>query len=90
MQYSIELLDEALNVAKTLGYRIRQEWLDGQGGGLCEFGGKLWFFLDLSQTSTEQLASILEVLRDEPRLAQVRLSTPLVNLLLGPLRRMAA
>lgn len=90
MPYTLDMLDEALSVAKALGYRIRQEWLDGQGGGLCEFGGQKWFFLDLSLTGPEQLAGILEVLRDEPKLPTVPLSDALIRLLLGPVRRMAA
>jgi hypothetical protein len=89
MHYSIELLDEALAAAKALGFGIRREWLDGQGGGRCDFGGKKWFFLDLSQSNTEQLAALLEVLREEPRLLQLSLSPELTRLLGIGLRQAA-
>jgi hypothetical protein len=65
--HSVEILEEACAAAQRLGYRIRQEWLDGAGGGDCEFGGTQWIFLDLSQTAPEQLETVLSVLRRDPR-----------------------
>lgn len=64
--HTVEVLDRALTVAESLGYRVRHEWLGGSGGGACEFGGRKWIFVDLALTVTEQLDQVLEALRSEP------------------------
>src|SRR5690348_4441935 len=33
--HTADLLDHALRAAEQLGYKIRQEWLSGSGGGDC-------------------------------------------------------
>ncbi|MBW3599248.1 MAG: hypothetical protein KY475_18505, partial [Planctomycetes bacterium] len=65
--HTVEVLDEALAAARKLAYGVRQEWLDGAGGGLCEFGDRRWIFVDLSQTAAEQLEEVLAVLRRDAR-----------------------
>ncbi len=65
--HTVELLEQALSVAEKLGYQVRQEWLDGSGG-VCEFGGRKWLFVDLSLTAVEQLDQVVEALRDDPRI----------------------
>jgi hypothetical protein len=64
--HTVELLDEALNLARRIGYTIRQECLAGAGGGGCELKGQKLFFLDLDLRPDEQLAQVLAVLRHEP------------------------
>lgn len=64
--HTVDVLEEAVRAAQMLGYRIRQEWLDGSGG-LCEYGGQRWIFIDLSQTTAEQLEQVLVVLRSDSR-----------------------
>ena len=64
--HTIDRLTEALQAAGQLGYRIRQEWLDGRGGGGCEIAGQKWIFLDLAQSASEQLEVVLTTLRDDP------------------------
>ncbi|MCH2126585.1 MAG: hypothetical protein MK165_17470 [Pirellulaceae bacterium] len=59
---TVECLEEYLRVAEQRGYEIRQEWLDGNGGGVCEFGGKKWLFVDLALSTVEQLAQVSEAL----------------------------
>ena len=44
--HTVELMEQAVVVAKALGYGVRQEWLGGCGGGACEVGGRKWIFLD--------------------------------------------
>lgn len=61
--HTVELLDEALGLAEECGFRIRQEWLGGVGGGACEFAGQKWLFVDLALNSIEQLDQVLEALR---------------------------
>jgi hypothetical protein len=61
---TIDLLERALRAVEGLGYRIRQDWLEGQGGG-CEIKGQKWLFLDLASAPAEQLHLVAEVLSRE-------------------------
>ena len=63
--HTVELLEEAIALAKQVGYRVRQEWLDG-GGGDCEIRGQKWLFLDLAAGPLDHLELVLEILRREP------------------------
>ena len=53
-----QMLKLAKETATDLGFHIRQELLDGQRSGVCEFGGKRWIILDVGQNSLEQLHAI--------------------------------
>ena len=48
--HTIELLDQALDLAKRLGYAIRQDFFAGCGGGGCILKGRKLLFLDLDLT----------------------------------------
>ncbi len=85
--HTVDLLEQSLQVARRLGYDVRQEWV-GTGGGLCEFRGRRRLFVDLAQSVLEQLGQVREVLRDDPRLDREALS-PEMQRLLQP-RRLAA
>lgn len=74
--HSLEILQEALRVAKRLGYGIRQEWI-GSGGGVCQIRGRRWLFVDLSQSVNEQLALVCDVLRQHPQIGEVAMSDAL-------------
>jgi hypothetical protein len=76
--HTVELLDEALRLAERLGYGVRHEWL-GTGGGACEFRGRRWLFVDLSQTALEQLQQVREVLQQDPGIYQVPINQPLAR-----------
>lgn len=67
--HTVELLESATKLAAQLGFKIRQEWLDG-GGGACELKGQRWLFVDLSLNTTEQLDQVLSALRGDPRAAE--------------------
>jgi hypothetical protein len=82
--HTVEVLDDALRTAARLGYAVRQEWLEG-AGGYCEFQGKRWIFLDLSQSAAEQLEEVLGVLRCDPNLHAHPLS-PVLRRLCEPRR----
>ncbi len=75
--HTVDLVGEALAIAKRAGYRIRQEYLGGTMGGGCEFGGQKWIFLDISLGPVDQLDQILEVLRQEPLVVGIPMSEPL-------------
>ena len=62
--HTVELLEDALGTAERLGYRTRQEWLGGTGGGACEFAGQRWIFVDLALTAIEQLEQVTNALQN--------------------------
>jgi hypothetical protein len=64
--HTVELLKEAVSLAKRAGYGVREEWLDGIGGGRCEINGRKSIFIDLAMTPADQLDQILEALRHDP------------------------
>jgi len=82
--HAVELLDQAIAFAQRAGLQIRQEWLDGNGGGWCEFGGQRWLFVDLSLDPQERLARILH----ELELAHLPVPGP-AGVTDGDLRRVA-
>lgn len=63
--HTVELLATALDAARQLGFQVREECLGGDGGGPCEIAGKKWLFLDLEQSRAEQLAVVMQLLREE-------------------------
>jgi len=71
---TVERLEEYLRVAEQCGYETRQEWLDGNGGGVCEFGGKKWLFVDLALSTVEQLAQVSEALAADANLTSMAIS----------------
>ena len=71
--HTVDLLEQALDAAKTLGYRLRQEWLGGAGGGGCEIKGQKWIFLDLALSPADQLSQVAEALRADPRVAELNI-----------------
>jgi len=79
--HTAEALEQTLAVAEELGYRIRHEWLGGNGGGACEFGGSKWIFVDLALNTLEQLDQVAEALRNDPAIHLFPLSPSLQQLL---------
>jgi hypothetical protein len=81
--HTVELLDEALRAAELLGYRVRQEWLSGAGGGACEVKGRRHLFIDLSLSVPERLHLALDALEREQAASRLKLSEALRRLLLA-------
>ena len=79
--HTVELLEEAIAVAESLGYGTRQEWLGGNGGGACEFAGQKWIFVDLALNAIEQLEQVTEALRFDPGIHLTCVSPPMQQLL---------
>ncbi len=75
--HTVELLEHATAAAERLGYRVRQEWLEGCGGGACEIAGQKWIFIDLALHATEQLEQVSDALREDPGIYSLALSVPL-------------
>jgi hypothetical protein len=63
--HTVELLQEAVEAARRLGYEVRQDWLGGDGGGHCIVRGRKWLLLDVAQTADEQLDVVADALRGE-------------------------
>ena len=63
--HTVELLNEAVEAARRLGYEVRHDWLGGNGGGHCLVRGRKWLLLDVAQTAEEQLHVVTEALRGE-------------------------
>lgn len=80
------LLAEALDLARECQYQIREEYLEGAGGGHCSFSGKKWLLLDVTQSAQQQLEDTLDALRCEAKLRQQSMSAHLASLLGGAKR----
>lgn len=76
--HTVDLLDRAVGAVKQIGYKVREEWLGGAGGG-CEIQGQRWLFLDLALSPDEQLEQVLDVLRHEAQLGALPLSHELTR-----------
>lgn len=63
--HTVELLNEAVDTARRLGYEVRQDWLGGNGGGHCLVRGRKWLLLDVAQSADEQLEIVADALREE-------------------------
>lgn len=68
------LLAEALQLAARRGYRIREDILDGAGGGHCVLAGQKWLLLDVTQSFDDQLADVIDALRAEPGIGHAKIS----------------
>ena len=68
---TIEQIDQLIKIAEQLGYRIRYDYFGGTGGGICEFSGTKWLFLDLAMNSAEQLEQLQIKLANEPLLETI-------------------
>lgn len=79
--HTVDLLEQALHLAERLGYRLRQDWLGGNGGGGCEIKGQKWIFLDLAQGPEDQLVQVVDALRRDSRLQGMSLSPEMSRLL---------
>jgi hypothetical protein len=68
--HTVEMLQEAVDTARRLGFEVRQDWLGGDGGGHCIVRGRKWLLLDVAQSADEQLNVVAEALRDESGVAR--------------------
>lgn len=66
--HTAQLLSQALDLSRRVGYQIREEVLEGAGGGHCLIRGQKWLLIDLTQTQQEQLNDIVDALRSESEL----------------------
>lgn len=82
--HAAALLAEAVALATQAGFHVREEYLDGAGGGHCAFGGKKWLLLDVTQSSDEQLSDALDALRSDAEARRLPTSPQLSAALFPP------
>ena len=69
--HTVEMLSEAIELARKLGYQIREDQLEGAGGGHCLIRGRKWLLLDITQSADEQLRDVLDAVREDGRPADL-------------------
>jgi hypothetical protein len=77
--HSIELLEMALAAVEKLGYRIREDSLDGFAGGACQLKGQKWLVIDPALASRERLELVIDALAADPGVTAIDLPAPLVR-----------
>jgi hypothetical protein len=70
-----------MELARQLDYQVREEYLDGAGGGHCFFSGKKWLLLDVTQSPEEQLSDVVDALRTESGVWRFQVTPPLAEML---------
>jgi len=65
---TLELLDYFTDLARRVGFEVREEWLDGTGAGACEIRGQRILFVDQSLPPTDRLLQIAHSLRGRAEL----------------------
>lgn len=66
---TLGLLAEATQLARDLGYEVREEPLGDLPGGRCTVGGVASVILNIEQPPATRLERLLRALIDDPRLA---------------------
>jgi hypothetical protein len=82
MDDTLGLLEEALQLARELGYHVREEPLGDLPGGPCVVGGRQTILLNLQSPAADRLTVLLTVLVRDPAVA----SQPVSRLLAGRLQ----
>lgn len=55
---AMDQLDQIVQLARKMGFEIREESLDGQGAAVCQIKGRNCLFLDINCRPNEQLEAI--------------------------------
>ena len=69
MADTLGLLEEARQLAKDLGYHVREEALGDLPGGPCTVGGVRHVLLNLEHTAAERLDRLLAAIGGDPGIA---------------------
>jgi hypothetical protein len=65
--HSVDVLEEAIELAECAGFEVRREFLGESTGGACRIAGQWLLFVDLSLPAAEQLAQVVTALRTTGR-----------------------
>jgi hypothetical protein len=63
-QNVVERLEQAVLRARSLGFHVRFEFLDGQDATWCEVNGKKSLFIDCALPTAEQLTGLNRALNE--------------------------
>lgn len=85
MTDTLGLFHEALQLARDLGYEVREEPLGDLPGGRCTVNGATHVLLNLERPVSERLERLLRALASDPRVA----GEPTSRLLATRLRELA-
>ena len=77
--HTAQLLSQAIDTARRLGFDVREDVLDGAGGGHCLIRGKKWLMLDVTQSYREQLSDVIDALQTEPDIGNIELHPALAE-----------
>ena len=69
-------LKHRMDEARSLGFKVRMEPLDGEQATWCEIAGVPTLFVDLSQTAAEQLRQLDETLESYQQRSTATVSPP--------------
>jgi hypothetical protein len=64
---SISQLEVLIERARQAGFIVRYEHLGGMGGGVCDYSGKRWIFIDLAQSTEESWETLRDALTEAMR-----------------------
>jgi hypothetical protein len=81
---SVQLLAEALDIARQLGFEIREELIGEGRGAACRIRGRKCLFLDSRLAPRERLERVLDAIRNESDLAQLSIRPAIRYLLARP------
>jgi hypothetical protein len=81
--HTVELLEEAIDLAKRSGFVVREDWFGGAPAGACQFKGAQWLFLDLALSPREKLDEVMAALRSVPIPADV-VASPQLRAMFAP------
>ena len=79
----VDLLEEAIQLAMSSGFEVRQEWLHEKGCGACRIGERWTLFIDLSMSASEQLETVVAALRQRATIPVSPMTSPEMRALLA-------
>ena len=87
--HTAQLLAQAIDTARRLGYEVREDALEGAGGGHYLMRGKRCLMIDMTQSYREQLGDVLDALRAAPSLSSIDVHPALAERLATTQRKAA-
>lgn len=79
MADTLGLLEETRQLARELGYEVREELLGDLPGGPCTLGGRRQILLNMQHSPAEQAATLIRALAADPRVASLSKSRLLAD-----------